>query len=480
MSDLNLPVLLIDDEPQILFSFKVMLSTEGVKNISTIDDSRKVLPYLEKNDAAVAVLDLNMPFISGFELLDKIKQGFPHVAVIVVTAINDLEKAVDCMKKGAIDYLVKPVEKSRFISSVKNALEIRDLRHEVVSLKQQISTLKHHLLTDELENEAAFSSYLTNSNKMKNIFHYVETISKSSEPLLITGETGVGKELISKVIHDISDVKGEFIAVNVAGLDDNMFSDALFGHRKGAYTGAHEDRKGLIVKASKGTLLLDEIGDLSELSQVKLLRLIEEGVYYPLGSDVFSNSTARLIASTNRNIQKRMSEGKFRKDLYYRLAALHVKIPPLRERVEDIPLLMNYFLEEAVRSMNKKIPAYPREVITLLSNYTFPGNVRELKAMVFDAVAEHKSGVLSLNSFKRFIQEKGENVKTDMSFSETNAISKLSFSGRFPTLKEAEDLLIEEALKRSKGNQGIAASLLGLTRQALNKRLKRAGNKSRA
>ena len=456
-----------------MLSYKVILRTVGIENVLTLNDSRKVLSLLSKEDVSVVVLDLNMPHVSGTELLDKITSEFPDISVIIVTAINEIEKAVECMKKGASDYLVKPVEKSRFVSSIKKMMKLNVLRDEVSSLKQQVVLLRQHLLSDRLEREDIFSSIYTNSKKMRAIFHYVESIARSGNPVCITGETGVGKELISRAVHDLSEVRGNYVAVNVAGLDDTMFSDTLFGHKKGAYTGAGKEREGLIVSASQGTLLLDEIGDLSELSQIKLLRLIEEGVYYPLGSDIPQKSNARIIGTTNHDLQKRMAEGKFRKDLYYRLCAIYIQIPPLRERMEDIPVLMNHFLQESAKSLKKKKPTPPAELVTLLSNYAFPGNVRELKAMIFDAVAQHASGVLSLNTFHKFIKEKGEHFETVMLPDDEDAHSRIQFSGRFPTLRETESSLISEAMKRADGNQSIAASLLGMTRQALNKRLKR-------
>ncbi len=466
MNNLTSPILLVDDEPQILLSYSLILRTAGIKDIVTIEDSRKVMPLLEKQDAAVIVLDLIMPHISGNELLNKIKHEFPHVPIIIMTAINELDKAVECMKAGALDYLVKPVEESRFISSIQRVLEIRALRDEV-------SSLKKHLLTDELENEVAFSSIVTKTKKMRAIFHYVEAIAKTDKPVLIVGETGVGKELLARSIHHLSGLKGVFLAVNVAGLDDTMFSDTLFGHKKGAYTGADKERDGLIVQASEGTLLLDEIGDLNESSQLKLLRLLEEKMYYPLGADIPQKSNVRIIATTNQDIKQRISEGKFRRDLYYRLCTHHIHIPPLRERLEDVSLLLDYFLEDSAKSLKKKKPTPPRELLTLLSNYHFPGNVREFQAMVFDAVAQHESGVLSLENFKGFIKEERLYAQTSLAPTDQDITQRISISGHFPTLKEVEDFFISEALKRANGNQGIAASLLGITRHALSKRLKR-------
>jgi len=366
--------------------------------------------------------------------------------------------------------------------AVKWAGSVTDITRQKV--KENIANNKERFLTiiekfkslKKLKHADAFSSIQTQNKIMKAVFHYIETIAESTEPVLIIGETGVGKELISKAIYDISNVKGKFVAVNVASLDDTMFSDTLFGHKKGAYTGATNDRKGLIEKAFDGTLLLDEIGDLSDISQVKLLRLIEDRTYYPLGSDKPEKSSARIVASTNLDLSRMVSEGKFRADLYYRLCSIQIQVPPLRERLEDIPILVDHFLDISARALKKKRPTAPDELISLLSSYYLPGNVRELRAIIFDAVAKHRSGVLSLRSVKEYIKKKSEHI--DLTFSlESSGSFMPDVSGRFPTLKEAEDFLISEALSRSNNNQGIAASMLGITRQALNSRLKRAQKK---
>jgi DNA-binding NtrC family response regulator len=465
MNNQTYPVLLIDDEQQILLSYSLILQSAGIEDVLTIKDSRQVMPLLTKQKVSVIVLDLFMPFISGTELLSEIKQEFPHIPVIIMTAANELDRAVECMKIGAADYLVKPVEKGPFIATVKRALELRNL-HCKGEINPYEGNLKH---------EEAFSSIITGNKKMREIFHYVETIAEFHKPVLITGETGVGKELIASAIHEVSGLKGKFIPVNTAGLDDTMFADTLFGHKRGAFTGAERERKGMIVQASDGTLLLDEIGDLSHQSQLKLLRLLDENIFYPLGSDLPEKSNARIIASTNRNIKKLMEEEKFREDLYFRLKVYSIHIPPLRERLEDIPLLLNNFLAEAAEYLKKKKPSYPRELITFLSNYNFPGNIREMKAMVFNAVAHHRTGKLSMDSFKIFIKEQGLFSQSRFLPLPNDIDSIFKTSGKLPTIKEAEEYLISEALKRSRGNQGIAASFLGITRHALNKRLKRKG-----
>ncbi len=344
---------------------------------------------------------------------------------------------------------------------------------EQKQLEDEISSLKKHFFSGELEHKDVFSSIITRSKKMTAIFHYIEVVAGSQKPVFITGETGAGKELIVRTVHDTSGLQGELVSVNVAGLDDTMFSDTLFGHKKGAYTGADRERRGLISQASGGSLHLDEIGDLSEPSQVKLLRLLEERTYYPLGSDTPEKSSARVIASSSRDIPELVSEGKFRKDLFYRLCSHHVHIPPLRERLEDIPLLLDFFIGEAAKSLKKKKPVLSHELIMLLSNYHFPGNIRELQAMVYDAVAQHKPGGIFLDSFKTFIKSKGALLKKLSSMPTQGAVSMVEVFGHFPTLKETETFIINDALKRAEGNQGIAASMLGITRQALNRRLKK-------
>ena len=461
----QLPVLLVDDEPQQLRSASMILRAAGIANVMTLDDSRDVLPLLEARDIGVLVLDLMMPHLSGETLLQHVAEMYPDLPVILMTARNDLDTAVDCMRRNASDYLVKPVEKSRLVGAIQRALELRRLRDEVLSLKDR-------MLTNELRHPAAFAEIITQSRAMQAIFRYVEAVAASPQPVLITGETGTGKELLARAAHLLSGASGELIAVNVAGLDDTMFSDTLFGHEKGAFTSAEQRREGLITQAQGGTLFLDEIGDLSMASQVKLLRLLQEGAYYPLGADRPKRSHARIVAATNYDVVARVNDGLFRNDLYYRLRAHHLHIPPLRERREDIPLLTQHFLEQAAQDLGKNAPTPPIELFQLLSTYAFPGNVRELEAMVFDAVAHHPGGNLSLQRFREVIQE---SQPLAVGMPETNAPIYLNarFPERLPTLKEAEEALITEALQRVDGNQGLAANLLGLTRQALNKRLTR-------
>ncbi len=464
------PVLLVDDERTALQSYEIVLRSSGITNVVYLDDSRQVLPFIERTQVEVILLDLIMPHVSGEEILQSLKEEYPEIPVIIVTGANDVDTAVKCMKMDAFDYMVKPVERNRLVSGVKRAIELRDLRRETSKLKQQI-------LTPQIKHPDAFSDIISNSTSMRSIFQYVEAVAGTNHPVLITGETGVGKELMAKAIHRLSNRRGSFIAINIAGLDDTVFADTLFGHRPGAFTSADQSRSGLLEKASGGTLFLDEIGDLSVTSQLKLLRLLQEHEYFPLGSDVPRRSDARIIVSTNQDLHALMESGTFRKDLYYRLRIHHVHIPPLRERKNDIPLLVEYFIEQAAQSLEKKKPTPPPELFTLLRAYHFPGNIRELQGIVFDAVSKHTSGKLSLDVFRNTIFEHHTGTIAEEPERYEHHKPDITFGEELPTLKELDMLLIEEAMRRAGNNQSIAARMLGISQQALSKRLKRAGKK---
>lgn len=467
----HFPVMMVDDEAQAITSFEMTLRSANMNNFIRCHDSRDVMPLLSGQEIEVMLLDLRMPHISGEELLPMITADYPEIPVVVVTGSNDVDTAVKCMQYGAFDYILKPVEKSRLISGVKRAVELRELQRE-----NQL--LKAHVLSDKLEKPEAFSEIITVSTGMRSIFQYIEAIANSPRPVLITGETGVGKELVAKAVHTLNNRKGDFVPVNVAGLDDHVFADTLFGHKKGAFTDAREARSGLIERAAGGTLFLDEIGDLSTTSQVKLLRLLQEGEFFPLGSDVAKRSDARILVATNQDLDALQSTGKFRKDLYYRLCDHNIHIPRLRRRREDLPVLVEHFLQKASKTLDKKKPTPPVELITLLSTYHFPGNIRELESMIFDAVSSHTSGKLSMDAFKIHISKKHPISPADPADSPPEKGTLIGFSHQLPTLKQIEQLLIDEALKRSNGNQSIAALSLGISRQALNKRLKKADQQS--
>ena len=458
------PILLVDDEEDVLRSYRMALKYDGLHNLILCSDSTKVKSLLLENTISVIILDLFMPDVTGKELLGVIQKDFPEIPVIVSTGANNIETAVECMRLGAFDYMVKPVENSRLVSSIRKALEIHQYKEEVKALKRQV-------LEGDLKNPDIFSEIITVSEKMKNIFKYIEAIAKSPKPVLITGESGVGKELFARAIHCISELKGEMVTVNVAGLDDTVFSDTLFGHKKGAFTGADSLRGGLIEQAKGGTLFLDEIGDLSNSSQVKLLRLIQNGEYYPLGSDTVKKIDARIITATNVDIGNKFEEGAFRKDLYYRLITHHINIVPLRERHCDLPYLIDHFIDQAATSLGKGKPEAPDGLSVLLESYSFPGNVRELEAIIFNAVSRMEGKTLNLSLFKDYLS-KNDASEVDINKDKRNERKKISYEGQFPKLKDVEDFFINEAMKKAKGNQSIAAGLLGISQSTLSRRYK--------
>jgi DNA-binding NtrC family response regulator len=362
--------------------------------------------------------------------------------------------------------MVKPVEKSRLISGVKRAIELRELQRENRLLKARV-------LSGEMEHPEVFSEIITDSEAMRSIFQYIEAISNTSQPVLITGETGVGKELVARAIHKLSHRKGDFAPVNVAGLDDNIFADTLFGHKKGAFTGADQPRSGMIEQASGGTLFLDEIGDLSSSSQVKLLRLLQDGEFFPLGSDTGKHSDARVVVATNQNLQPLQESGKFRKDLYYRLRAHHIHIPPLRDRYEDLPVLVSHFLEKASKALDKKKPTPPEGLVGLLATYPFPGNIRELESMIFDVVTSAKSEKLPLEPFRSHIRQDDSVAKAEAT-GQTDVASTLK--EKIETVSQmTEKQMIIDTLNKTNQNRTKAAQLLGISRRTLQNKIKEYG-----
>ena len=460
------PVLLVDDEPQVLLSFSAQLKLEGINNLLTCQDSRQVGSLVEAQPVETVVLDLSMPYISGQELLSTLAADHPEVPVIVVTGLDDVSTAVQCIKAGAYDYLVKPLEEGRLVTTVRRALAYREMR-------QEIDQLKDRMLSGRLKNPAAFAHIVTGNQAMLAACQYVESVAETAQPVMITGETGTGKQLFAEAVHRASGRPGELVRVNVAGLDDNMFSDTLFGHVKGAFTGADRPRPGLVEKAKGGTLFLDEIGDLAPASQVKLLDLLQNRQFLPLGQDETRRTDARIVVATNRELDDMRRSDTFRRDLYYRLRAHHLNLPPLRRRLDDLPLLVEHFLAEAAEAMGKAKPTPPSELYDLLATYHFPGNVRELQAMVMEAVSKHAGRMLSLDSFKEHVdRERGPSSADEQAALKSDSVL-FSDLEMLPTLKQAGELLVREALERANGNLSAAARVLGISRQALSKRLKR-------
>ncbi|MCP4717862.1 MAG: sigma-54-dependent Fis family transcriptional regulator [Desulfobacteraceae bacterium] len=457
-------VLLVDDEQTALDSMEMVLLSNGITNILKCRDSRNVLSMLDTCSVNLVLLDLVMPYLSGEELLEQITGKHPHIQVIIITGMDNVKTAVNCMKKGAFEYLVKPVDEYNLITNIKHALEVHELKMGLASLQSRFFSKK------TFASPSVFDSIITKDPAMFQIFNYIEAIAGSRQPVTITGESGTGKELVARALHKADSGNKPFCSVNIAGFDDTLFSDALFGHVKGAFTGAGKIRQGFVEKAGNGVLFLDEIGDLSSGAQIKLLRLLQEKEYYPLGSDRVRPLEARIIAATNYDLRQQMQSGKFRKDLYYRLFTHSIQLPPLRERKHDIPLLLLHFIKKAAKDMQLDIPDFQDNLLFILQAYDFPGNIRELEAMVYDAVTTHDKNekMLSLDSFenrmdKSMIQNKTEDI----------SLNKILFPDILPDLQTATSCLVQEAMHRSHNNQTLASRILGISQPALSKRLKK-------
>lgn len=449
----NHPVILLIEDDPIALRVMTAILRNGYQ-VVPLADPRQLSQTLASHEIDVVLLDLNLPHVSGESLLPMLAHDHPELPVIVVTGTGDATTAVRLVKQGAFDYLVKPVDPKALQAAVSRAVQFRTANQEMGD---------ETTLRESLEQPEIFARFATASRTMFRIFQYVEAVGQSVNPVLITGETGTGKELIAHAIHASSKRKGEFVACNIGGLDDALFSDTLFGHKKGSFTGATGDRGGLVEKASGGTLFLDEVGDLPIASQVKLLRLLQEGEFMPVGSDQVERSEIRVIAATSLDLEARITDGRFRRDLYYRLCGHRIHLPPLRERPEDIPVLLAHFAELSAKALGMGSVKIPPAALDLTSTYPFPGNVRELQALVHDAVSRSRLGTVSMEPFRRLNAQTGTaGLPPPM----------LSFPARLPTIEEAVDQLVNEALRRTSNNQAAAARLLNITRQAMSQRLK--------
>ncbi|MFQ3620716.1 MAG: sigma-54 dependent transcriptional regulator [Spirochaetales bacterium] len=454
----NHSILIVEDDRAVVDITTRMLEQEGFTNLQKAYSGQEAIQQVEKSRSEVVLLDLGLPDLSGEVVLEKLKEEFPDITVIIVTALSEVDTAVRCMSKGAYDYIVKGSDPGRILTSLRKALEVR-------KREQEFALLRERMQSPSLNNPKAFEPILTVSERMKALFRFIEGVAPTEEPVLIVGETGVGKELFARAVHEASGRKGAFVATNLGGVEDSMLADTLFGHKTGAYTGAQDVRSGLIATAEGGTLFLDEIGDLSMASQVKLLRLLENGEYYPLGSDASKRSNARIVAATNRDLETLSREGKFRKDLLYRLSTFKITVPPLRERKEDLPLLCAYWLEDKT---NAHTPYFlSPEAIALLYRYPFPGNVRELRSLLLRAQVLCTNRTIDAALLSTLIEEVS-GIPESGSFENTTHL----FPSKLPTIRHMIDDLVKEALQRTGGRQNEAAALLGITPQALSKRLR--------
>ncbi|WP_300154136.1 sigma-54 dependent transcriptional regulator [Solidesulfovibrio sp.] len=451
------PILLIDDEEQALTSYALNLRFSGLNNTVSLSDSRKAPDLLASRKFSLVILDLSMPHLGGEQILEHMRRLGLDVPAIVITGQNDVETAVRCLRGGSFDYLVKPVDRTRLLAAVTQALEGRPPGPTPAAPAAPAP------------GGEGGARILTRNPVMARIRADLAAVAVSREPALVVGETGVGKELAARAIHEAGLAvgrKGPFIGCNVAGLDDVMLTDTLFGHRKGAFTGAQTERGGLMEEAAGGTLFLDEIGDLSLASQLKLLRCLQEREFYPLGADAPRPMDCRVVAATNRPVAELMNPDVFRRDLFFRLRTHLVVIPPLRERLDDLTVLAPHFLAEAAAEQGRPCPDIPERFYEVLAGHAFPGNVRELRSLLHHALTMLPPGepTLSLEPVQAWIGSVGV----------ASCPLPAAPLGELPTLRQAAarvtEGMIAEALRRTGGNQSRAAKLLGISRQALSKR----------
>ena len=367
-------VLVIDDEMDFLDSVKRGLISAGIRDIRTESDPRVAATSVQQGDRyAVALIDITMPWINGVQLLEIIKGASPDIECIMVTAVNDARTAVDCLQRGAYDYLTKPVSRDELVSKIRRAMERRRLL-EVLSVGKA-GTLP------QIKHKDAFAPIVTRSEKMLRLLKEAELHAASDVPILITGESGTGKELLARAIHRSSHrASFPFTSINMASLTGSLFDAEFFGHTKGAFTGAEKDRAGYLESTNRGTLFMDEIGDLPLDFQGKLLRALQEGEIIKLGTSASRKVDVRFIAATNADLDKLLAKGQFRKDLYYRLKGAWLFIVPLRERREDIPLLINVFLREFRGDLTGQ--DVEEDALDILLGYDYPGNIRELRSII--------------------------------------------------------------------------------------------------
>jgi len=421
---MNYGILVVDDEQDFLDSVKRSLRTAGFRNVYLQNDPTRVVPFLEEKPSTVdiALIDITMPGLDGVDLLGQIKETSPFIECIMISALNDAEIAVNCLKRGAYDYLVKPVSRDRLVSSVKRAIERRNFLDLLNSSKGDAPPLLH--------NSAAFKEIVTTSPVLIKVLKEAELHAMSDIPILITGESGTGKDLLAQAICRASTRSSmPFTAVNMSSLTSSVFDAEFFGHTRGAFTGAVNDRKGYLEETHKGTLFMDEIGIMPLEFQGKLLRVLQTGEYIKLGTSQSRKVDIRFIAATNTNIEAAIRKGTFREDFYYRLKGAWLYLPPLRERREDIPLLVQTFLK-GIAPEKDRVPIED-EVIDLLMEYEYPGNIRELQSIVHAAANLGRDKGISVQCLPAFLQKlrprlrKAKNCgKTDQKILPLSAVEK--------------------------------------------------------
>jgi len=448
-------IIVIDDDLDFLEILKGHLLTSGFKNIRTEDNPLKVAPLFEKgNDFDIALIDMTMPGIDGLKLLEIIKNINPRTECIMVTAVNEARIAVECLKKGAYDYLLKPISQEDLIFSMKRVLEKKRLMDLLDIGKSQ--TLPR------LKNAEPFKPILTRSPIVLRILKEAELHAGSDVPLLITGESGTGKELLARAIHAASPrSRFHFTPVNMASLTSSLFEAEFFGHTKGAFTGAEENRRGYLEYSHRGTLFLDEIGNLAPELQGKLLRFLQDGEYFKLGTSNQQKADVRFIAATNEDLEKLMTKKAFRKDLYYRIRGGWLHLPPLRERKEDIQLLTDNFIKE----YTKKNAALDEESRCLLMEYDYPGNIRELKSILQSAANLAQGRPISSDVLPAHLKQRKSISK---------CMAPLA-SEKIAPLAQIEKSHIIDTYERTGGNKSQSAKFLGIGLNTLRRKLRSYG-----
>lgn len=368
-------ILVVDDEESIREFLEIMLKKEGYE-VTTAEDGAKAKEILTKKSFDMIISDMQMPNVTGIELLRHVRESYPDLVFMIITAFGTTETAVEAMKLGAYDYLTKPFKIDEVRLNIANALRSKNLETEVRVLKK------------ELVKEYSFQNMVGNSDAMHSVFNLIQRVSQAPTNVLITGESGTGKEVIAKAIHYNGPLKDKpFVTVNCGAIPENLMESEMFGHKKGSFTGAIADKAGLFEVADGGTLFLDEVGELPASIQVKLLRAIQERIIRRVGATDDMKVEVRIIAATNRNLEEMVSKNTFRQDLFYRLNVINIKSPPLRERADDIPLLANHFLRKYNDKLGKQIQSISVEAMDILKKYNYPGNVRELENMIERTVA---------------------------------------------------------------------------------------------
>lgn len=454
-------VLVVDDEPGIREFLQIMLKREGY-DVSCAANGREAINFFMKKKYDVVVADIRMPKVNGFEVLNRIKEISPETNVIMVTAFASFESAVESMKEGAYDYITKPFNVDEVKTTVRQALQKKGVVEEPVDKKREKGGVER------------FEGMISGSPEMLKIFALIPKAASSKASVLITGESGTGKELVARAIHQHSPRSNEpFVTINCGGVPEQLLESELFGYKKGSFTGALTDKMGLFEAAHKGTIFLDEIGDLPLSLQVKLLRIVQEKSFKPVGGTEEIGVDVRIISATNINLEEKVIKGEFREDLFYRLNVIQVRIPSLRERRMDIPILAQHFLEKYSEESGKEIRQISSYALKVLLDYSFPGNVRELENIVERSVALETSNIilpdsLTLSRFKDGMEKNGE-IHADIP---PDGIDLEEEVGKL------EKQLLLKALQRTNGEMKKAAELLRIPYRSIRYRLEKYGIKN--